>query len=200
MTTPETSAMSLRERKKLKARQTIRQEAFRLFAEQGYQATTVEQIAAAAEVSPSTFFRYFTTKEAVILSDEYDSALAEALARRPAGEPVITAIRRALTDSLQQVLDADRDELITRVRLSFSDPDIRAKTMDEQLRNQDAVAEALAAHTGRPADDLDIRCAAATIIAVSMTVMRHWVDLDGQPDLAELYDRQLNNLANGLHF
>lgn len=198
MTTPETSAMSLRERKKRKVRQTIRQEAFRLFAEQGYQATTVDQIAAAAEVSPSTFFRYFTTKEAVILSDEYDPVLAEALARRPKGEPVITAVRHALTDSLLQVLQADRDELITRIRLTFTDPDIRARAMDEQLRNQDAAAEALAEHVGRPADDLEVKCAAAAIIAVSMTVLRHWVDGGGTADLAELYDRQLEVLATGL--
>jgi len=62
----------LRERKKAKTRAAIRREAMRLFREQGYEETTVEQIAEAAEVSPSTFFRYFPTKEDVVLQDDFD--------------------------------------------------------------------------------------------------------------------------------
>ena len=62
--------LGLRERKKIRTRETIRQEAFRLIEENGYAATTVEQIAEAAEVSPSTFFRYFPTKESVLLADD----------------------------------------------------------------------------------------------------------------------------------
>ncbi len=201
MSSPRTSASpGLRERKKQKARQTIREAAYRLFAEQGYQATTVDQIAEAAEVSPSTVFRYYPTKEQLILSDEYDPALAEALAQRPKGEPVITAIRHALTDSLLEVLNADRDELLTRVRLTFGDPDIRAHAMEEQLRNQDEVARVLGSHLDRSVHDLEIQCAAAMIIAVSMTVMRSWVASNGMTDLAALYDKHLGLLETGLPF
>jgi AcrR family transcriptional regulator len=200
MSTRETPAKAcgLRERKKAKTRLAIRAAAYRLFAEQGYEATTVEQIAAAAEVSPSTFFRYFPAKEDVILSDEYDSALVDALAARPADEPVLQSIRRSMTDSLGLVLEADREELLTRIRLTFTDPGIRARSMDEQLRNQDAVAAAIAERTGRDAAELDVRCAAAAIIAVSMTVMRHWVDGGGAGDLRALYDRQLTALFEGI--
>jgi AcrR family transcriptional regulator len=200
MTRQQSPTPGLRERKKLKVRQTIRQEAFRLFGEQGYQATTVDQIAAAADISPSTFFRYFPTKEQLILSDEYDAALAEALARRPRDEPVMTALRHALADSLLEVLEADREELLTRVRLSFADPDIRAHAMDEQLRNQDEVARTIAEHLGRDADDLEVACAAAAIIAISMTVMRNWVAGGGKADLAALYERHLTILETGLPF
>lgn len=196
--TPAGKACGLRERKKAKTRLAIRHAAYRLFAEQGYEATTVDQIAAAAEVSPSTFFRYFPAKEDVILSDEYDSALVDALAARPADEPVLLSLRHSMTDSLGLVLEADREELFTRIRLSFTDPGIRARAMDEQLRNQDAVAAAVADRTGRDAAELDVRCAAAAIIAVSMTVMRHWVDGGGTEDLAALYDRQLTTLFEGL--
>jgi AcrR family transcriptional regulator len=68
----------LRERKKAKTRAAIQEQAMRLFRERGYEATTVEQIAEAAEVSPSTFFRYFPTKEAVVMYDVLDQILIEA--------------------------------------------------------------------------------------------------------------------------
>jgi AcrR family transcriptional regulator len=196
--TPAGKACGLRERKKAKTRLAIRRAAYRLFAEQGYEATTVDQIAEAAEVSPSTFFRYFPAKEDVILSDEYDDALVEALAARPADEPVVQAIRHSMTASFGRVLEADREELLARIRLTFADPGIRARAMDEQLRNQDAVAAAIADRTGRDAAELDVRCAAAALIAVSMAVMRHWADGGGTEDVVALYDRQLTILFEGL--
>src|SRR5215470_9181781 len=79
----------LRERKKAKTRAAIRQHAFQLFREQGYEATTVEQIAEAAEVSHSTFFRYFPTKEAVVLQDGRERRWIDALRARPPGMPPI---------------------------------------------------------------------------------------------------------------
>ncbi|HVT68163.1 MAG TPA: TetR family transcriptional regulator, partial [Trebonia sp.] len=83
---------SLRERKKARTRASLREHALRLFREQGYQATTVEQIAAAAEVSPSTFFRYFPTKEDVVLNDDMDTRVLAALARQPAEMAPLPAI------------------------------------------------------------------------------------------------------------
>jgi AcrR family transcriptional regulator len=64
--------LGLRERKKVKLRRSAQREALRLFAEQGYEATTVEEIADAADISTSTFYRYFPTQEDVVLDDEYD--------------------------------------------------------------------------------------------------------------------------------
>src|SRR6202162_1207998 len=86
-------AAGLRERKKARTRASLREHALRLFREQGYQATTVEQIAAAAEVSPSTFFRYFPTKEDLVLQDDMDTRMVEALARQPRGLSPIAAVR-----------------------------------------------------------------------------------------------------------
>ena len=87
--------MGLRERKKAKTRAAIRQHALRLFREQGYSATTVEQIAAAAEVSPATFFRYYPTKEDVVLQDDMDVVTLAALEAQPAGLGPIAAMRAA---------------------------------------------------------------------------------------------------------
>ncbi|MET9534792.1 TetR family transcriptional regulator [Streptomyces sp. NPDC006649] len=193
-----TPAPGLRERKKLKTRQTIRREAYRLFADQGYAATTVERIAEAAEVSPSTFFRYFPTKEDVVLDDEYAPVLADALRSRPAGEPVVDAIRHALTGSLAQLLGADREELLFRARLACTVPAVRVRAADEQLRSQDAVAALILERTGRERGDLEAHCAAAAVTAVFSAVVRHWTEGGGAEDLAELFDRQLLLLTAGL--
>src|SRR5215472_8949692 len=86
----------LRQRKKARTRASLREHALRLFREQGYQATTVEQIAAAAEVSPSTFFRYFPTKEDLVLRDDLDTRMLEAFSRQPPTMSSITALRTAI--------------------------------------------------------------------------------------------------------
>ncbi|MET7696293.1 TetR family transcriptional regulator [Streptomyces sp. NPDC005485] len=202
MTTHETSAapLGLRERKKQKTLERIRREAYRLFAEHGYEATTVDQIAEAAEISPSTFFRYFPTKEDVVVQDEYDPALAEAIRARPAGEPIVDAVLHSLKGPLGQMLEQDREELLLRTRITFSDPAIRARSVAEQQRSEDAIAAIIAERTGRDAADLEVKCAAAAIIAVFTTLVRHWVDGGGTEDLAALYERHLPLLSRGLDF
>ncbi|MEU5597354.1 TetR family transcriptional regulator [Streptomyces sp. NPDC020298] len=202
MTTHETPAarLGLRERKKQQTRQRIRREAYRLFAGNGYEATTVDQIAEAAEVSPSTFFRYFPTKEDVVLQDEYDPALAAALRARPADEPIVDAVLASLKGPVGQMIQQDRDDLLLRTRISFTDPAIRARTVAEQERSERAIAEVIAERAGRDAADLEVRCAAAAIIAVFTTLVRHWVEGDGREDLAALYERHLPLLSRGLDF
>src|ERR1700755_3461701 len=109
----------LRERKKARTRATIRQEALRLFREQGYQATTVEQIAAAAEVSPSTFFRYFPTKEDVVLQDDMDIRLVEAFARQPADLAPIAAVRAAVREAWNSFTDTEWEQIKEGGKLSL---------------------------------------------------------------------------------
>src|SRR5215467_13921994 len=89
-------AQGLRERKKAKTRAAIQRHALRLFREQGYEETTVEQIAEAAEVSPSTFFRYFPTKEDVVLYDAFDPILFASLEQQPAALTPLQAMRNAI--------------------------------------------------------------------------------------------------------
>ncbi|MEU6376845.1 TetR family transcriptional regulator [Streptomyces sp. NPDC046909] len=202
MTTHETSAapLGLRERKKQQTRERIRREAYRLFAEHGYEATTVDQIAEAAEVSSSTFFRYFPTKEDVVIQDEYDPALADAIRSRPADEPIVDAIIASLKGPLGAVFEQDREALLLRARLTFTDPAIRASNVAEQERSERAMAEVIAERAGRDAGDLEVRCAAAAVIAVFTALVRHWVEGDGKDDLAELYERHLPLLSRGLTF
>src|SRR5437879_13434513 len=83
----------LRERKKQRTRDAIQREAMRLFQEQGYEATTIEQIAAAADISPSTFFNYFPTKEDVVFNDPYDPLFIPLFLERPSAESPSEALR-----------------------------------------------------------------------------------------------------------
>lgn len=136
----------------------------------------------------------------MVIQDEYDPALADALRARPADEPIIDAILQALKGPLGQMLDQDREELLLRTRITFTDPAIRARSVGEQERSEKEIAAIIAERTGRDASDLDVKCAAAAIIAVFTTLVRHWVEGGGTEDLAELYERHLPLLSHGLEF
>ena len=140
----------LRERKKARTRAAIREHALRLFREQGYQRTTVEQIAAAAEVSPSTFFRYFPTKEDLVLQDDMDTRMVEAFERQPPGLGPVAAVRGAIREALESYNDADLDVIRQTTALTMTVPEVRARAMDEFGRTIAVISEALAKRAGRP--------------------------------------------------
>jgi AcrR family transcriptional regulator len=200
-TTPAAAQLSLRERKKIKTRQAIRHAAYRLFEEQGYDATTVEQIAAAAEVSPSTFFRYFPTKEDVVLTDEYDPLMVAALLDRPADEPIVESLRHATVALLRQMFaegGRDREEIVHRVRLSREVPAIRARMGENISETCQTMAAALAKQRGRDPKDLEIRVLVGAVVGAWQEALMHWIDGGGQEDLPDLLDQTLSILASGL--
>ncbi len=139
--------MGLRERKKAKTRAAIREHALRLFRERGYSATTVEQIAAAAEVSPATFFRYFPTKEDVVLQDDLDVVTLAALEAQPAELGPIAAMRAATRTMLAGMTPEELARLAETTELSLSVPEVRARAVDEFTRTIDVMAAALAGMT-----------------------------------------------------
>src|ERR1035437_9688219 len=122
-----TSRPGLRERKRARTFSEIQREALRLFVAQGYEQTTIEQIAEAVEVSPSTVFRYFPTKEDLVLTVEYDALSLRWLAAGPRGEPGVTAMRRALTQTLDDVVEQDASMFLMRGRLMLGVPALRAR-------------------------------------------------------------------------
>jgi len=101
----------LRERKKVRTREAIRREAFRLFDERGFAYTTIEQIAEAADISPSTFFRYFPSKESVLLADDLRVVMLETLAAQPVEMAHIAAFRAAVHAAYEQMTTAIVDEV-----------------------------------------------------------------------------------------
>ncbi|MFT7836719.1 TetR family transcriptional regulator [Saccharothrix sp. BKS2] len=197
MTTDQTRpAGGLREQRKARTRRAIREHALRLFLAQGYDETTVEEIAAAAGVSHMTFFRYFPTKEAVVEDDDYDPLIAALVRERPAGEDPVTALRTALRTGLDAVLASDRDALYTRTRLIVTTPALRAR----QWLNTDAtgslLAGALAEREGVRVD-LRLRVIAAATTAALVTALNAWVDGGGARDLRDLVDEAFAALGSG---
>ena len=192
----------LRERKKARTRAAIRRHALRLFREQGYQRTTVEQIAAAAEVSPSTFFRYFPTKEDLILQDDVDTQVIEAFERQPAGLEPVAAFRAALREVAGSFSQSDLDVLRETTALIRADPEVRARATDEFARMITVMSEALARRSGRPAEDLAVRAIAGGFIGVILSItlpVEGWPG-DDQPIIAmfERIDQALALLEAGL--
>jgi AcrR family transcriptional regulator len=185
---------SLRERKKARTRASIREHALRLFREQGYGATTVEQIAAAAEVSPSTFFRYFPTKEDVVLRDDFDDRMFEAFARQPPSLTPIAALRAAIREGIATLTPAEWEEFRAMLALGHSVPEVRARMLDELTRTIEAAVDALAKRTGRPRDDLAVRVWAGAVFGVIMAVMGPETYSEGNVD-ARSFERIVEALA-----
>jgi AcrR family transcriptional regulator len=179
----------LRERKKARTRAAIREHALRLFREKGYQHTTVEQIAEAAEVSPSTFFRYFPTKEDVVLQDDMDTRLLEAFLRQPPGTPPLAAFRAAVREMVAGYTADDLEQFTELSALTLSVPEIRARALDEFARTIAVVSEALARRAGRPADDLAVRTMAGAVIGVVMSVTMPWEEQAVSLDLKDMFRR-----------
>jgi AcrR family transcriptional regulator len=185
----------LRERKKARTRASLREHALRLFRDQGYTATTVEQIAAAAEVSPSTFFRYFPTKEDLVLQDDMDTRLIEALEQQPPDLGAVAAVRAATKQVFASYTAADVDVLTETTRLTMTVPEVRARAMDEFARSIAVVAEAVARRAGRPADDLAVRTVAGAIIGVIMAITLPWEGWTEQASFEDSFARIDEGLA-----
>ncbi|GAA0905148.1 TetR family transcriptional regulator [Virgisporangium aurantiacum] len=189
----------LRERKKQKTRWAIQEHALRLFAERGYDATTVEQIAEAAEVSPSTFFRYFKTKEEVVSADRYDDLIVAAIAAAPPDLGPLAAMRYALATSLGDLKPGENDQILQRMRLVFSVPALRDRTMFGVLESTDTIAPPLARRLGREPDDFGVRSfVTACMMAAAIGVLA-WYEGDGRPDLGTLIDDALAALGELAH-
>jgi len=180
---------SLRERKKARTRAAIREHALRLFRENGYQKTTVEDIAAAAEVSPSTFFRYFPTKEDVVLQDDLDVRMLEAMSRQPPDVAPLAAIRAAAREALASFSEDELAQIRLTTELTLTAPEIRARSMDEFARTMDVIAAAISQRVGRSPQDTQVRVMAGAVIGVIMSVTMPWTDWSSESAAVDMFAR-----------
>jgi AcrR family transcriptional regulator len=187
----------LRERKKARTRAEIQRQALRLFRERGYEATTVARIAEAAEVSESTFFRYFPTKEDVVLWEEFDPLIFEAFKAQPAESDPIRALRDAIRAVLARPSPTEREHLRERVGLLLSVPPLRAALVDQLHGPMRLLAVAVAERTGRRPDDPAVRALAGAMMGVGLSAMFAAVE-HSDADIVSLVDEGLAQLEAGL--
>jgi AcrR family transcriptional regulator len=189
---------SLRERKKARTRASIREHALRLFREQGYHATTVEQIAEAAEVSPSTFFRYFPTKEDVVLQDDFDLVTLAAFERQPAELSPIAAFRAAWAETYAALTEEELASIEETSAMTMAIPELRARAVDELSRTIDVIAAVTARRTGRDPGDFAVRNLVGAIIGVVLSATMPWAEGHHTADMFARVDAALAHLEAGL--
>ena len=190
-------AVGLRERKKARTKASIQRHALRLFREQGYDATTVEQIAEAAEVSPSTFFRYFPTKEDVVISDDYDPLMVAAFNAQPPELSPIQAMRGAMRSAFGNIPAEELDEVRERSELMLQVPELRAATLANLTQTMRLLTGLVAERVGREPDDFAVRNLSGALLGVWIAVLFEWA---ARPDvdLATALDEAMAHLEAGL--
>jgi AcrR family transcriptional regulator len=191
----------LRERKKQRTRETITQAALRLFAEQGYEHTTLAEIAEAADVSTRTIFSYFESKEDILFSGEpaYFDQLKEKLEHRPEGATTVDALREFLA-SLPRAPD---ESMLLRKQIICSDNGLRLKDRARFARVEDLIAQSIAKDLGAGPDDIRPTLVAASVTAAFGT-MRDRLEADSggalptHEQVAPILDEVLEFLRGGL--
>lgn len=171
--------------------------AVRLFLERGYDAVSVEELAAAAGMSERSFFRYFATKDEVLrrYRRSLSVTLVQTFERRPSDEAPLTALRTAYVET-SRVAAPDRPRVHALGRLLADAPGIWAKDMGETIADE-ATARELARRMGLPADDLRPAVLAAAVSAAAMTGWNTWVRSAGGEDPAELVGAAVDLLGLG---
>jgi AcrR family transcriptional regulator len=200
------SHASLRERKKLATRRGIRRVALDLIAERGFSHVTIEDIAAAADVSPRTFFNYFPSKEAVLFGA--DPGRAEEVRARLVhdlpGHSALEVLRLVLTDRARQLaaelaeLGGDPGRWAAQMKAAQADPQLRAAQASHMAQVESSFASALAERLGTDPDrDPYPMLLASTATAVLRATMSFWAAGGGNVPLEQLVDAAFQALADG---
>ncbi|MHC3468102.1 TetR/AcrR family transcriptional regulator [Streptomyces sp. 7R007] len=190
--------LGLRERKKIKTREAIRAATYGLVREQGYDATTIEQIAERAEVSPSTVFRYFPTKEDIVLTDEYDPLMAEELRNRPADEPFTDSVRHIMRRAITLTMAQDPEMIRMRAHLGVTVPAVRSRMFESMSATGRLLRTALAERSGLDPDCLEVRVYAMSLIGGLMEVSMCWAENGFEGELTDYMERALDVMEHGL--
>lgn len=186
-------------RKKERTRQQLAEAAAQLFYRHGYDATTVDDIVTAVDVSPRTFFRYFPTKEdlVVALGQTSMGSFLDALAERPASETLLTSVQRAIENSFALSWQ-DTTRVRSFLTLLHDTPVLRARWLEESHHNRGLLAGVIAARTdGDPSGTRNLLIAGAIILAMD-TALQVWFDQDEEDEIAPFVYRSLAELTTAL--
>ena len=193
--------VGLRARKKAMTRQALEEQALRLFAEQGFEHTTVDEIVAACDVSRRTFFRYFASKEEVLAHEKTMEAeeIFDLLASRPADEHPLQSLRVVVLKIASEIEDR-REFLLTRAKIVAATPSLRAADWVAQREGVDGLVEALDRRHAEPLDperSYQQRLVVQATLAALNTALERWVEGDGRDDIVTLAGQTFDLLASG---
>lgn len=194
------AGVSLAERKRQLVSDELTGAALRLLAQKGFDAVTIDEIVAAAGVSKRTFFRYFASKEDVVIQflAGMGSDMRAELAARPAEEPPSVALRHTIWVSIDACA-GHADQALRVVQLILGTPSLLARFLERQAQWRDELAAEVADRLGlSPKTDLYAQLAAGMALAAFGTVLQRWSDSDGAEDPATLTDRAFAIIAPAL--
>ena len=175
-----------------RTRAALQAHALALFTERGFDATTVQDIAAAAGVSHMTFFRHFTTKESVLLEDPYDPLLARVVEAQPTMLAPLERVRRGLLDAWAAAPEPTDAETRARVRLVAGHPGLRAKAWENNQRTAEAIVEVL---TRQGVDPLAAKVATGACLGALTAALLDWGEGQGGEPLGARIVAALEMLA-----
>jgi AcrR family transcriptional regulator len=189
----------LRERKKLARRRRIEDIAIKLFERQGFEATTIDQIAAAADVAPRTFFSYFDTKDDVVLADYADrlGRILQELDGRPSNEPIWAALRGSFA-SVASDYETEANGLARRFAIMAATPSVQARSLQLQAGWEHALATHLGDRMAAKPDDPTPQLVAATALAVMRASLQYWLTVPHSAELPGLVQDAFDKLGAGL--
>jgi AcrR family transcriptional regulator len=189
--------IGLRERKKLKTKASIQREAMRLFLEKGFDETTVEDIAEAVEISPSTFFNYFPSKEDVVFEDELDPLVLEAFDAQPPDTNPVRRLRMAMRAVFGNLTPEQDRMMRDRIRLMSTNPELRGAMLSQFAGIVDQIAHLLGPRVGRKRDDFLVHNIAGAVLGVLLSAMLEITDKP-KAEMLRVVDAALAHLEAGL--
>lgn len=190
--------LGLRDRKRLDAMRRIQAVALDLIASRSFDEVTVEEVADASEVSPSSVYRYFGTKEGVFLWDEYDEPAFEELERNLTTMAPLEALRAAIESTLAARVEPDEQRLLRQLDVIYREPALTNAMAQQTDEFRHSTSLMLATAAGRKRPSLEDQVAAGAMIGALTAAIEEFVRLRGRRSLTTLFDDAIAVLARGL--
>ncbi len=189
--------MSLRERKKRLAQATIEEAALRLFQRQGYEQTSIQDIADAVVMSSRTFFRYFASKEEVLIGPMY-AARSEGLRslQRVASTESAHAALRVILVSMASLYQQQRASFLLRYQVVIQTPSIASLYLYALVATEPVICDALCSHLESATNRNTIRFQVAIYMAALRVALEEWVEQEAQGDLVSLLSEYLDAFSS----
>jgi AcrR family transcriptional regulator len=187
-----TTPVGLRELKKQRTYEELQRVALTLFAARGFDHVTIEDICSEAEVSKTTFYRYFDSKEDVLLGSAHEklAEMAAALAQRPASESAIVAVRNAFLEVAAEY-QSQREQRLAVNRIVRTTPSLAARNLEQQTAWEDLLREFFADRDGADTPELSHYVRAAKVVASLRTAMEYWLANGADTELPSIVDEAL---------